>query len=69
MQMIEVNNVIVLELCTMQQISDKSGIFRNLYANGVFDCPHRGQSMCVRSDPARSLDKMLSISWVPALKN
>jgi len=69
MQMIEVNNVVVLKLCAMQQVSDKSCIFRYLYANGVFDCPHRGQSMCVRSDPARTLNKMVSISWVPPLEN
>ena len=25
--------------------------------------------MCVRSDPARTLNKMLSISWVPPLEN
>ena len=67
--MIEVNNVVMLELCAMQQVSDQSCIFRYLYANGVFDCPHRGQSMCVRSEPARTLNKMVSISWVPSLEN
>jgi hypothetical protein len=50
MKMIEVNQVIVLELSAMQQIPDQSGIGRNGYTNCIFNRPHRGQRMGVRSD-------------------
>ena len=52
MQMIEVNDMIVLILGTMQQVAEQACIFRNLDANRVFDCPHRGQRVNKRSDPA-----------------
>jgi hypothetical protein len=42
----------MLELGAHEKVSDDTGIWRNFNADGIFDCPHRGQSMGVRSDPA-----------------
>ena len=67
--MIKMDQVVMLELGAVKQISDDSGIIRNLNSDGVFDCPHRGQSMGVRSNAARALNKMLGISGIPSLKN
>lgn len=69
MEMIGMDNVIMLELSAVKKVSHYTRSVRYLDANCIFDCPHRGQSMCVRSDPARSLNKMLCISRVPALEN
>ena len=69
MQMIEVNDMIVLHLCAMQQVPKYPSIFGNLYANRIFDCPHRGQSMDVRSDAAGSRDKMLGVAWITPLED
>ena len=63
------DNMIVLELGPVQKISDQACIFRNLYANGIFDCPHRGQSMGVRSDAAGALYKMMGIPGISSLKD
>ena len=69
MQMIKMHEVIVLELGAMQQVSDKPCILGDLNVNRVFDCPHRGQSMCVRSDTAGALDKMVGIPGVAPLQD
>jgi hypothetical protein len=67
MQMIEVNNVIMLELGPVKKISDKACIFWDFDADCIFDCPHRGQSMGVRSDPAGALNKMVGVTGIAAL--
>jgi len=59
----------MLKLGSVQQISDETGTFGNFYANGVFDCPHRGQGMGVRSDPAGPLNKMMGVLGVAAEQN
>jgi hypothetical protein len=69
MQMIKMNQVIVLELGAMHHVADQSGIVGNLDTNGGFDCPHRGQSMGVRSDAAGALHKMMRILRVAPLEN
>ena len=63
------NDVVMLELCAVKKVSDYARIFWNFYFNCIFDCPHRGQSMCVRSDSAGALNKMLGIAGVAALEN
>jgi hypothetical protein len=63
------NNVIMLVLGTVHEVSDNAGIFGNLHANRVVDCPHRGQSMDVRSDPAGALHEMLGIARITPLEN
>ena len=63
------DDMIMLKLGAHQQVSDQTGIFRNLHADGVFNCPHRGQSMGIRSDPAGSCHKMVRIPWIPPLQN
>ena len=68
MQMIEVDDVVMLELGSHQQVADDTCIVGNLYANGIFDCPHRGQSMGVRSDPAGALHEMMCIPGIPSLQ-
>jgi len=50
--MIKMDDMVVLKLGSHKQIANKSGIFGNFDAHRVIDCPHRGQSMGVRSDPA-----------------
>jgi hypothetical protein len=52
MQMIKMDDMVVLILGTMQQVAEQARIFRNLDTNRIFDCPHRGQRMNKRSDPA-----------------
>jgi hypothetical protein len=42
----------MLILGTVQQVAKQARVFRNLNANRIFDCPHRGQRMDKRSDPA-----------------
>jgi hypothetical protein len=69
MQMIKMNDVIVLELGAHEKIPNDSGIFRDLNAHGIIDCPHRGQSMGVRSDPAGALHKMMGIPRIASLQN
>ena len=69
MQMIEMDDVIMLELGTMEQVSDNTCVFGNFDANRIFDCPHRGQSMCVRSDAAGALHKMLRIPGITSLQD
>jgi len=67
--MIKMDDMIMLKLGTMKQVSHNPGIFRNLYSNRIFDCPHRGQSMWVSSDPAGALDKMVCIARITPLKD
>jgi hypothetical protein len=62
-------DVVMLKLRTVKQVSNNTCICRDLYADGVFDCPHRGQSMGVSSDPAGSLHEVLCISGIPSLKD
>jgi hypothetical protein len=53
----------------MQQVSDKTGVLGYFYADRVFDCPHRGQSMCVRSDAAGALYEVMCVTGISALKD
>lgn len=50
--MIKMDNMILLELGAVQQIPDNSCVIRYLHADGIFDCPHRGQGVGQRSDSA-----------------
>jgi hypothetical protein len=59
----------MLELGGMHQVADDSGVFGNLDTNGGFDCPHRGQSMGVRSDAAGAGHEMMRVPRIAALKN
>ncbi len=69
MQMIKVNNMIMLELGAHQQVTNDACVLRNFDTHCVIDCPHRGQSMCVRSDTAGALHKMVGIPGISALQN
>jgi hypothetical protein len=53
----------------MHQISHDACVFGNDDIDCIFNCPHRGQGMCVGSDPAGSLNEMVGIPWIAALKN
>jgi hypothetical protein len=57
----------MLELGPVNKISDKARIFGDFDANCIFDCPHRGQSMGVGSDPAGALNKMMGVTGIAAL--
>ena len=63
------NNMIMLKLGPHEQVADDPRIWGNFNANRVIDCPHRGQSMCVRSDAAGALYKMVGIPRVSALQD
>ena len=67
--MIEMNQMVVLELGTHQQVAYNARILGNFNANGIVDCPHRGQSMGVRSNPAGTLHKMLGVPWIASLQD
>jgi hypothetical protein len=69
MQMVKMNDMIVLELGTHQQVADDACVFWNFDTDGIIDCPHRGQSMGVRSDPTGALHKMMGIAGVSALQD
>ena len=69
MKMIKMNQVVCLKLRTMKEVSNNSCVCRYLHANGVFNCPHRGQCMRQRSDAAGALNKMMCVLWIPSLKN
>ena len=67
--MIKVDNVIVLELGAHQQVAYDARILGYFDTHGIVDCPHRGQSMGVRSDAAGALHKVMGVPWVSALQN
>ena len=67
--MVKMDHVVVLKLGTVQKVADEARIRRNLHVDCIFDCPHRGQSMRVRSDPAGALHKMVGIAGIASLKN
>ena len=69
MQMIKMNNMIMLELGAHQKVSNDARIFRYFNLYGIIDCPHRGQSMCVRSDAAGALHKMVGIPRISTLQD
>jgi hypothetical protein len=69
MQMIKVNNMIMLKLGAHKKVTDDARIFGNFNTHGIIDCPHRGQSMGVRSDAAGALHKMVGIPGISALQN
>ena len=67
--MIKVYNMIMLELSAHQKVSNDMCIFRYFNPHGIIDGPHRGQSMCVRSDAAGTLHKMVGIPGISALQD
>ena len=67
--MIKVNDMIMLELGTHQKVANDACVFWYFNADGIIDCPHRGQSMGVRSDPAGTLYKMVGIPGISALQD
>jgi hypothetical protein len=67
--MIKVDQMVMLELCTMHHVPDQSGVFGNLDTNSGFGCPHRGQSVGVRSDATGSRHEMVRITRVAPLEN
>ena len=69
MQMIKMNQMVMLALGAVEQITDNTCILGDFDANGIFDCPHRGQIMGVRSDPAGSLDEQRGVTRIPSLQD
>jgi hypothetical protein len=61
--------MIMLELGAHQKVTNNARIIRYFDTNGIIDCPHRGQSMGVRSDAAGALYKMVGVPRVSALQN
>jgi hypothetical protein len=61
--------MVMLELGGMHHVPDQSGIFGNLNIDCGFDCPHRGQSMGVRSDATGTLHEMVCVPGIAPLKN
>ena len=67
--MITMDNMIVLELGAHQQIANDTGVVRNFNTDGIIDCPHRGQSMGIRSDAAGALHKMVGVAGISTLQD
>jgi hypothetical protein len=67
--MVKVDDVVMLELGSHQQVSDDTSIVGDLYTNSAFHCPHRGQVVGVGSDPAGTLGKERCIPGIPPLQN
>jgi hypothetical protein len=61
--------MVVLELYGVHHVPDQSGVFGNPDTDCGFDCPHRGQSMGVRSDATGSGHEMMRIARVAPLEN
>jgi hypothetical protein len=57
----------MLELGSHQKIADEPCVSRYFNAHRIVDCPHRGQSMRVRSDAAGALHKVMGIPGIAAL--
>ena len=67
--MIKMNNMIMLELGAHQQVTNDTSVLWNFNTHCIIDCPHRGQSMCERSDAAGALHKMVGIPGISALQD
>lgn len=63
------DDVIMLKLCAVKEVSEDTSVFRYLDTHSAFYCPHRGQGMGICSDPAGSLDKVMGITGIPSLEN
>ena len=63
------HQMVMLELRAVKQVSNDACIWGNGNIDCIFNCPHRGQGVCEGSDPAGSLNKMVGIPGIPALKN
>jgi hypothetical protein len=63
------HDVVMLVLGAVQQVSNDASVFRDPDFGGTFHCPHRGQTMNVRSDPARALHEMVSVPGIPSLQD
>jgi len=59
----------MLELGAHQKVAYDSRVLGNFDANGIIDCPHRGQSVGVGSDAAGALNKMIGIPGVTPLQD
>ena len=69
MEMIEMDQMVMLELRAVKQVSNNARIFGDGNLDSVFNGSYRRQGMCVSTDPAGSLNKMVGIPGIPALKN
>jgi len=67
--MIEMHQMVMLKLRAVQKVSNDACIWGNSNIDCIFNCPHRGQGVSVSSDPTGSLNKMVGIPGIPALKN
>jgi hypothetical protein len=68
-QMVKMDDMVMLELGTHQKVAYDSRVFGNFDANGIIDCPHRGQSVGVGSDPTGALNKMMGIPGITSLQD
>jgi hypothetical protein len=67
--MIEMHEVVMLELGTVQQVADNACVVGNIDFYCGFDCPHRGQSVGVRSDAAGALYEVMGIAGIAPLED
>jgi len=68
-EVVEMDDMILLILGSMQEVPKDAGIFGNLYTHGMFHCPHRGQSMGVGSDSTGTLHKMVGVPGISTEQN
>jgi hypothetical protein len=68
MQMIEMDDMVVLILGTVQQVAEQARIGRDLDADSILDGPDRGNRMDISTHTAGALYEMMGIPWVASLK-
>jgi len=67
--MVKMDDMVMLELGTHQKVAYDSRVFGNFDADGIIDCPHRGQSVGVSSDATGALNKMMGIPGITSLQD
>jgi hypothetical protein len=69
MEMIEMDDVIMEELCPHEKVSDDPCVVRNGHLGGHVHATHRGEGMDVGADAARALGKEPCITGVAPLQD
>jgi hypothetical protein len=65
MEMIEMDDVILNKLDSVDQVADDPGVVRDLDSEGVFNCSHGAGGMNRRSDPSYPLGEQPSVPGIP----
>jgi hypothetical protein len=66
--MVKMDDMVMLILHTVQQVSYQSGIGRDFYAHGVLNRPHGRKPVDIRAHAAGALHEMLGVSGITSLE-